>query len=221
MALFDDPGVPFDSETVTFDEPSILLWKMGSRLVRDAFGRLLICDECPCDTGTGTGTGTGTEGGLSDDLDCCDDPITFPETLFLEVTANTATSGYWSTVPVGTIYEMTLAGLCPDGSVRYCHNFGSPVCTDTIGSQDGLALYFICAVPGSILARIIGYDESGGFTCLNNGFNSNMIVPVGLAGAVFVGCDFTYPFSIPTTQADPGINTCMDGAGTVTFEVMD
>lgn len=91
MAIFDDPAVTFDSEAVTFDQPSIRFWRTGTRLVRDASGRLVICDDCPCpeDTGTGTEVGTGTTTIIIEDGGgCCSgETFTVSSRLVFTVTA--------------------------------------------------------------------------------------------------------------------------------------
>lgn len=36
------------------------VWIRDGKIIRDAFGRVIQCDDCPCPADTGTGTGTGT-----------------------------------------------------------------------------------------------------------------------------------------------------------------
>jgi hypothetical protein len=153
-------------------------------------------------------------------LECCDPPVSIPQTLFLEVVSNTCTTGYWAGVTVGTIYQVDYCFTDSNGSHWYGYDFGTgqPCVPVASPACRWLMLGAFCFLsPGTPQFRAFLAREG-------SGCDNAPIIPVLCSGAggdiVTVSCDFTFPVSglgLVFVSADD----CCENGGVVGLELMD
>lgn len=190
------------------------LWTRGGKVIRDAFGRVIQCDDCPCpaDTGTGTGTSVPFEGvSISECL--CDGEADFTGT-----SASTP-PGFGGDRPCP---ESDYGGEVSTILLAHYDSFSSDIITDcsqfTIGETYQLTYQGICCIGTDSLFTAHFWlseplhtgtiEEPCSFlafylTC-NRGFNAGYDATLAIVGAA----SNTAYCNLLTSGAIPQPNTC-------------